>query len=386
MGMNKIPVLLAGINGYGAFYLDEILNSNDDSFFLAGVADPYAALSPRLAELKEQGVPVFKSPDEFYASGNRAALAIIASPIHTHYPYTISCLKHGSNVLCEKPVTGDLARFDDLIAREEESGLFVAVGFQLSFSRNVQLLKEDIMKGLFGKPLEFKALCLPRRSAKYYSRNNCVGKRIFEGETILDSPLNNACAHELHNMLFLLGDTMAVCARVESLEAELWQARPEIENYDAAALRLNTSGKVKVLFYTAHCVEEHAGPLGEYKFERAVIHFRKNDHVFFTANFNDGSTKMYDEKDKVKDMQKFYDALESVRTGIKPVCTLKTVRGHTECVTRAQEFPINKVTREKLNQGFDDDGDSFFYVPKLREAFLKSYEKGVLPSETGFTV
>ena len=33
-----------------------------------------------------------------------------------------------------------------------------------------------------------------------------------------------------------------------------------------------------------------------------------------------------------------------------------------------------------------EDGDPFFYVQGLREAFLRSYEKAVLPSETGFMV
>jgi predicted dehydrogenase len=152
--MDKIPVLLCGIGGYGALYLNEILDSEDDSFTLAGVADPFAASSPRLPELEKRGVPVFKGPEEYYASGGRGGLAVIASPIHTHYPYILTGFKYGSNVLCEKPITGDLARLDDLIAKEEASGLFAAVGFQLSFSRNTQLLKEDIMKGLFGKPLE----------------------------------------------------------------------------------------------------------------------------------------------------------------------------------------------------------------------------------------
>ena len=384
--MNKIPVLLCGIGGYGAFYLNELLDGGDDSFVLAGVADPFAASTPRFAELEKRGIPVFRSPDEFYTDTRRADLSIIASPIHTHYPYTLCCFKHGSNVLCEKPVTGDLARLDDLIAREEESGLFAAVGFQLSFSRNVQLLKEDIMKGLFGKPLELKAIGLPRRGTKYYQRNSWAGKRVLEGEIILDSPANNACAHELHNMLFLLGDTMNTSAKVDSLEAELWQARPGIENFDAAALRVSVARGARLLFYTAHCVDENMYPLGEYKFEKAVIHLMREETVYFTAKFNDGSEKTYNEKEKVRDNQKIYDCLESIRTGTKPVCTLRTVRSHLECVTRAQEFPIKKVPSEKLNQGHNDDGDPFFYVPGLKEAFLRSYEESVLPSETGFGV
>ena len=91
--MGKIPVLLCGIGGYGRFYLSELLDSQDDSFELAGVADPFAASVPRFTELEERGIPVFKSPDEFYDTGARAGLAVIASPIHTHYHYIGSCFK-----------------------------------------------------------------------------------------------------------------------------------------------------------------------------------------------------------------------------------------------------------------------------------------------------
>ena len=384
--MGKIQVLLAGIGGYGRGYLGEFLNGNDDSFELAGVADPFAASSPRIGELKARSVPVFRSPAEFYAE-KRAGLAVISSPIHTHYPYILSCFENGSNVLCEKPVTASLAELDELAALEKKTGLFAAVGFQLCFSRDVHALKRDIMDGLFGKPLEFKVLRFPRRGTKYYRRNGWAGKLSFEGRLILDSPLQNACSHEMQLMLFLLGEEMDCGAAVESAEAELWQGRPDIENYDAAALRLTAGAGVKVLFYTAHCVEESTpGPVGEFRFEKAVVKWGETTGSGFTAFFNDGRIKSYDGIDKGKgDFQKLYDAVEAVRSGVPPVCTLKTARPHLQCVTLVQQFPVKKVPSEKLAQGTDENNDSFYYVPGLAAALFSAYEKSALPSETGYT-
>ena len=386
--MNKIPVLLCGIGGFAKFYLNEFLDSQDESFELVGVADPFAASSPRFTELEKRGIPVFKSPDEFYSSGAKASLAVIGSPIHTHHPYTVICFNHGSNVLCEKPVTGDLARLDDLIAREENSSLFAAVGFQMSFSLNVQLLKEDIIKGIFGKPLECKAICLTPRGDSYYGRNNWAGKLKIEGETILDSPLNNGCAHELHNLLFLLGDTMNSCAKVNFLEAETWQGRPDIENYDAVSLNAQVAGTVKLAYYTAHCVDKHVEYVGEMKFEKAVVSWTRGYGGSYIAKFNDGQEKIYNEESK--ETQKIYDSLEAVRTGVRPICTVKTVRGHLDCVSRVQEFPIKKVPQEKLISGKLNIGpnkdDPYYYVPGLREAFLQAYMENTLPSQVGFTV
>jgi hypothetical protein len=186
-------------------------------------------------------------------------------------------------------------------------------------------------------------------------------------------------------MLFLLGDAMDSSAKVEALEAELWQGRPDIENYDAVGLRAQIRGGAKVLYYTAHCVDKSDDFMAEFRFEHAVIRWVKSGGPPYTANFNDGSVKIYDEKQKVKNTQKFYDALESIRTGTRPVCTLKTVRSHLECVVRAQEFPIKKVAPENLSQGRHEE-DAFYFVPGLREAFLRSYEEKVLPSEIGFIV
>jgi len=243
------------------------------------------------------------------------------------------------------------------------------------------------MDGLFGKPLEFRALRFPRRGTKYYRRNGWAGKLNFEGRSILDSPLQHACAHEMQVMLFLLGSGMRTSTAVESVEAETWQGRPDIENYDAAAVRLVTGSGVKVLFFTAHCIEESSlGPLGEFRFEKAVVKWDGSSGPGFTAVFNDGRKKSYNVADDAGDFRKLYDAVDAVRSGVPPVCTLQTARPHLQCVTLVQQFPIKKVSSEKLGQGSTEDGDMYYYIPGLSAAFVSSYEKGVLPSEIGFTV
>ena len=384
--MEKIKVLLAGIGGYGRNYLNEYLDKESDDYELVGVADPFAASSLRFEELKARSIPIFQNPSEFFA-GNRADLTVIASPIHTHYPYVLCAFENGSNVLCEKPITGDLAELDELIAKEKESGLFAAVGFQLCFSKDVLAVKRDILDGLFGKALELKVIRINRRATKYYRRNGWAGKLKFEGRTIFDSPLQNANGHELQNMLFLLGDRMNSCVPVESAEAELWQGRQDIENYDAAATRIRTGSGIDLLFYTAHCVEEiMPEPLGEYRFEKAVIRWGNPLNSGYTARFNDGKEKSYVELRPEGVMQKFYDSLEAVRTGIPPVCTLQTVRSHIVCVNLVQQYPVRKVSAENIVQCATEEGDSYYVVPGMADALFRAYEKSVLPSEMGFDV
>ena len=379
--MEKIKVLLTGIGGYGSWYLNELLDTDDDSFELVGIADPYASASQRYEELKTRAIPVYKTPLEFYED-NKADLAVISSPIHTHGPYIHCCLDNKSNVLCEKPVTGSLKEHEELIIAEKKSGLFVGVGFQQCYSRDILELKKDILDGIFGKPLDFKVLRLNARGTNYYHRNGWAGKLYFEGKAIMDSPLQNANAHELQNMLFLLGTEMNSCVKIESAKAELWKGHPDIENYNAVAASFKTDRDVDIFFYTAHCVSDNMNaPLGEYRFENAVI---KWVDWGFTAFFNDGKTKVYGEKGRPRPFQKFYDALEAVKTGIPPVCTLETSLSHTHIVSLVQEFPIVQLPREKLTESKTEDGDSFFQIPGISAALSKAYEERKLPSEIGF--
>ena len=391
--MNKTMVLLAGIGGYGAGYLNEMLDAKEPSFILAGVADPFASGSSRFDELNKRGIKIYKTPKDFFADGGRAELTVIASPIHTHYPYIIDCFENNSSVLCEKPITGNISRLDDLIAREEKSGLFCAVGFQACFAGDTLELKKDIMAGVYGKPVSFKAIHMTRRGDKYYRRNNWAGRLTVEGETILDSPLNNGCSHDLQIMLFLLGEKMNSSAEISSVKAELWQGRQDIENFDAAALGIKTSGNVTGYFYTAHCVDTFGnGPIGEMVFEKAKI--LRNEKPFSglcAYSLQDNKLiKSYSEFGKEPELKKLYDSLESTGTGVPPIVTLKTVRSHLNCVDYAAKTPVRKVPAEKLASGVntmnENEKDPFYYIPGLKEAFLRCYAENALPSEIDFEI
>jgi predicted dehydrogenase len=383
--MKKIRVLLAGIGGYGLYYANALLDDSDADRELAGVADPFAEKSPRYEDIKSRNIPVFKTPEEFYQNHD-ADLAVVSSPIHTHYRYSTLALEKGSYVLCEKPFCADLGQLDTLIKKEKKSGRFVAVGFQHCFSDASIALKEDILAGVLGKPIRFKTICMPRRGDIYYQRNSWVGRLKFEGETILDSPLNNACAHELELMLFLLGKSPETSADVLSVDAELWRARRGIENYDAAALRLKTGAGAELYYFTAHCIEEaQIGPWWEGLFEKGTVRCGESSRDI-TVAFNDGSTKSYGSLDGGKMMLKLDKVVDAVRNGRRPSCTLETVRSHLKTVTMVQEFPVKAVPEEKIAKGKNEAGDSFYYIPGFSQALIRCYRENHLPRETGYTL
>lgn len=375
--MKEVKLLLVGIGGYGENYIKELLTNSLHDTKLVAVADPFISKSPYLDELVKREIPIFRTPEEFYAERRSADLVVISSPIHTHYSYIMCALDHQSNVLCEKPVSIDETLMENLIKKEKESNRFVAVGYQLCFSNPLQALKKDILDGLFGAPVRFKALRMMRRGDAYYQRNTWAGKLRCHGENVFDSPLSNACAHQLQTMLYLLGSSIETSCTVESAEGSLVKGRPTIENYDGASVCFHTKEQVDVYFYTAHCIDEQkVGPFGMFEFEKATI--LDQDDVF-TACFKDGTLKNYGCELPEERLKKLHDAIECVRNGNRPPCTLVSSLAHTKAVLLAQDLPVRiaSTAEKKLAK------DEFYYaVPHLKETYLNAYEHWTLPAES----
>ena len=203
--MQTINVVLIGAGGYGAFYRKALFASaKENNVHFAGVVDPTIGGTDIEAELSAAGVPIFADLESFYAT-ETAHLAMIAAPIHYHTHYACTAMKHGSHVLCEKPLCATVDEAKWMRQVSQETGRFVAVGYQWSYSATIQALKRDILNGDLGKPVRLKTLVLWPRPATYSARNGWAARiKSDDGQWILDSPINNATAHYLHNMFYVL--------------------------------------------------------------------------------------------------------------------------------------------------------------------------------------
>ncbi len=105
------------------------------------------------------------------------------------------------------------------------------------------------MEGVFGRAVRLKTITLWPRTHSHYARSRWAGRiKDDHGSWVLDSPVNNATAHYLHNMLYLLGKTTNSSARPASVEAELYRAN-NIENYDTGALRIKTEEGAEIFSF-----------------------------------------------------------------------------------------------------------------------------------------
>ena len=376
-----VTLALVGIGGYGLVYLEGLLDKiRDNDFNIVAGIDPEPQRCTRLDELKAMDVPIFESLENFYETGE-ADLVIISSPIHMHCPQTCLALSRGSHVLCEKPLGATIQEAEKMIHAMEESGKFVAIGYQWSFSDAIQELKRDVQQGVLGTPKRCKTIALWPRDEVYYNRNNWAGKQKDEnGNWILDSPANNALAHYLHNMFYMLGEERESSARPDRVTAELYRAN-DIENFDTVAARIYTESGVEILFYGSHATENELGPIISYEFEKAVV---KNNGLYsdMVAKFQDGSEKNYGTPD-TDQVKKMWDSIRAIRTGEKIACGPEASCSQTLCVNGMQESMPQIVNfPDKLNKNVPGTLISRqVYVPGLEDVLIQCYEENIFPRD-----
>ena len=376
-----VSIVLVGIGGMGSVYLESLLQDRGSGRYrLVATVDPEPGKCPRWKELQDSGIPVFPDLEAFY-SRDGADLAIIASPIHFHAEQTCLALSHGSRVLCEKPAAATVQEVRRMEAEERTARKWVAVGYQWSFSSAIQSLKADIHRGILGWPRRLKCLYLWPRSEAYYRRNDWAGKVKDErGRWILDSPVNNAMAHDIHNMLYVLGEEKETAARPVRLEAELYRAH-EIENFDTAAIRCFTASGAEVLFFVSHAAGVDTGPVFSYEFEAGEVSAAGRDSVI-TAKYN-MHRKNYGGPDS-EPLRKLREAIDLAKGETRPVCGLKAAMAQVMVVNGAQDSQpdVHDFPREIISaQG--EPGCRDITVQGLAEILRKCYEKSRLPSELG---
>lgn len=382
--MSTVKLALVGAGGFGQFYLRTLSERGEkEGVSLVGVVDPTIANTELAALLTAAEIPIYANLDALFAT-EQVDLTAIAAPTHFHRYYTMTALAHGSHVLCEKPLCATVQEAEEMAAAQSAADRFVAVGYQWSYSTAIQTLKQDILAGVLGKPIRCKALVLWPRTATYYGRNNWAGRmRSVDGRWVLDSPVSNATAHYLHNLLFLLGDTQQSSTQLAEIQAELYRANP-IPNCDTAALRAMTAHGVEVLYYASHAIPETTGPSFTLEFEEATVTYQTNGggqsiEGPIVARSKNGTEKIYG--DPFADQsEKIWQCAEAVRNGTPIACDIAAATPHVYAINGMHEsMPVIQPLPKELYH-LDDD---LIWVEGLQEALQRCYAQNVLPSECG---
>lgn len=120
---------------------------------------------------------------------------LLASPGPAHDKQLLACLEHRKPVLCEKPLTTDVASALEIVRREAELGApLIQVGFMRRFDHEYAALKAHIDGGGLGQPLVMHCV----------HRNPAVPPSFDSSMVVRDS-----LVHEVDVTRFLFGEEIA---------------------------------------------------------------------------------------------------------------------------------------------------------------------------------
>jgi predicted dehydrogenase len=75
---------------------------------------------------------------------------MITTPNHVHFEAAKTFLDHGIDVLCDKPLTNDVAEAQELVSRANSSGRIFAVGYTMSCFPMIRQAREIVAEGGIG--------------------------------------------------------------------------------------------------------------------------------------------------------------------------------------------------------------------------------------------
>ena len=378
--MSDTRIVLIGAGGYGDSYVKALLETRArDNYVLCAVVDPFAEKAPGYDMLREAGVRFFNTPEEFFAA-EKADLAIVATPTVLREKHAMSVLENGCNLLLEKPIGPTPESGRRIKAKAEEKGLLLAIGFQWCYDYAMLDFKRDVDAGLFGRPLDLRALVIWPRDLAYYSRGiGWAGKKYSkDGEPIFDSVASNATAHYLENMLWLCGKGYDGAAITE-MQVETWRAN-DIETYDTVTLtgRLDCGADIAYMVTHATPAEKRQDPMFEYRFEKGVARFEAKGaggNIVFT--FNDGAVKDYGMSYN-GNQNKPWTVLDALRgKGVIP-CPAEAALKHADAIAMMRGIQPEAYVFRNICRN-----DERVWVPGLYDRMVRCFRERIMLSEAG---
>lgn len=145
-----LRIAVLGVGMMGAFHADA-LSSRIRGARVSVVSDFFAEKAEEIAA--QVGARVESDPIAAINAGDVDAV-LVASPGKAHDEQVNACLDRGIPVLCEKPLTTDIASARAIVEREAALGTpLIQVGFMRRFDPEYVALKKLITDGGLGNPL-----------------------------------------------------------------------------------------------------------------------------------------------------------------------------------------------------------------------------------------
>ena len=184
-----------GIIGSGAISAYHIQAYQKNGITIEAVCDRSEEKARAVAE--QNGIPKYYTDTAALLADKEIDSVSICTPVSSHTPLVLSCLKAGKNVLCEKPPAMSAEEIAECIKERDKQGLTLMYAFVCHFDSDILSLRALSKEGKFGDIKYGEAMRV----------NRCINpggwfndKRYTKGGTLFD-----AAIHEIDALFFILG-------------------------------------------------------------------------------------------------------------------------------------------------------------------------------------
>jgi predicted dehydrogenase len=378
-------VALIGVSGYGGTYyalLRELHSLGEIQLTAVAMIEPEKEKAI-VAELGKIGCEVFSDFHEMLKRhSGRIELCAIPTGIPWHAPMTLAALGAGAHVLVEKPLAATLEEVERIHAAEVRHGRQVMVGFQYHYSVENMDLKRALLGSVIGSVQKIRVIGLWPRGAEYYSRTDWAGRIRSNQGWVLDSPISNAFAHHLSLALFFAGAQPDRSAAPVRMEAELYRAQ-QIENFDTAALRIETDTGVDIRLYASHSCSSTLDPEILIDGSKGSVSWMHNrSYRIAPAGAEPRFVALCDEH--AARFRMFRSVLRRLRDPGEFVCGTAIAREHTRCIQAAQcAGSAHDVPKDWVENNGKPGLRSKTWIKGIEETMRRAFDRAISLGEAG---
>ena len=387
---NSIPFATVGLGGYATGITKLVQHDSDPGKTgrpharLIACCEPNVELHrEQIAVLEKQGVRVHQRFEDLLAEPFEAVWLPV--PIHLHAPFTINALEAGKAVICEKPAAGCVQDVDAMIAARDRANRPAAIGYQDMSDPTTMRLKRMLLDGAIGKIHGATLHACWSRGSIYYGRASWAGAFKREGVWVMDSPANNAMAHYINVLLFLLGSEPNQSGRPVRIEAELYRANPKIENYDTCSFRIHLDSGIEAIVNYTHACAGHTDPIIDIYGERGRVHRAPANITIESDRVAGGKQVLPRDVPHLQGeiLRNFCGLLRGIPGSEDHICSLEVARAQTVVVNGASEATTITPIPAAAIQPAEAKTGVVTAIPDVEKIFLECAQRRVMLHESG---
>ena len=197
----------------------------------------------------------------------------ITTPHYNHYEIALDFIRHGKNLLIEKPLALSIREAEILVEESGKNGIYSAIVYQNRLNKTSAYAKKLLAENKYGKILGVKGLLAWCREPEYYLNSDWKGTVEKEGGGVLI----NQAIHTLDLMLWFGGDIKTVKGSVHKN-----RLTNEIEVEDTVEAFMIFENGAKGVFYATNNYSYDSSVELEVHCEKGILNIKNNKLRLFS--------------------------------------------------------------------------------------------------------